>query len=181
LETQDPSKTKTTEEIQNLVIEQTSKQNTIDNLKRKEKFKESSTQEPSEDNIPLTATDTNTSTNKPKIKKEPTKRKMEIINLDDEQDDFMADVQPPKKVTKIKSEPTTEPVQPKKRELTKLDEFVTPIAPASKKSRQTKVKEDPSSVSKSNLDNLLDDSSQSHESQSSKSVQTFKWGAKKKS
>jgi len=107
LETQDPNKTKTTEEIQNLVIEQTSKQNTIDNLKRKEKFKDSNTQEPSEDNLPLTATDTKASTNKPKIKKEPTKRKMEIINLDDDvvqpvdDDDFMSDVHQPKK-TKIK-------------------------------------------------------------------------------
>jgi len=175
LEAQEPSKTKTLDDIQSLVIEQTSKQKTIDSLKRKEKQKENTQNE-------VISTNTEKITppplKKPKIKKEKSE-KSQIINVD-EDDMFMLDEKQSKKV-KIKQEKSSQSLQSKKRDLTKLDDFVAPSAPAPKKSKNKTVKEEeiiPSSSSRKLIGNLLDES-QSHESESTKSVRTAKWGRKK--
>jgi len=190
LESQDPSKTKTLDDIQGLVIEQTSKQNTLDAIKRKEKNDNDNSQNDDPLTAPSSSTnkrvDNNTDDNsnpskKPKVKKE---KKVDIINLDDEDEDdiFMFDEKNSKVSVKKEQQSASQSQQSKKRGFGKIDDFVAPKAPAPKKTKTKPkpkpkpIKEEEATSSRGLLENLLDES---NDSESTKSVRTDKWGRKK--
>jgi len=205
LEQQDPTKTKSTESIQHLVIEQTMKQQAIDNLKRQEiqrivnnsvldedKKDEVKNEEKDKDLVKNTKNKNNT------IKKK--KDEDEPIILDDDMFNFDADAvetqtDKGKKAVKTKKEKKTkssQASQSRKRSRT-VDDFVAPTAPAPKKAKTTanaipKIEPDVSKKStfgptakQAAIFDIIDGKDEDNESTDTSTLQTKKWGSRKKS